>query len=400
LVSKGKTVCIVSQYWTPDISGDVTRLKQVIDALKMKDYKIWLITTTPHYPDGAATLTPAEIGDRGVKVFRIPMPHIPHRGFLNRLILYTWFSLLATIPVLALGKKDFIWTFGQRIFSTFSAIPAKYFWNVPLASDATDVWPEALVNTGYARPDSAIFRIGKALSRMAYRRCTAITTITSRMATIIAANNQVPLDRIFVLPYVSHRAHPASPDTTFTVLYFGNIGANYDLRTVVRAAKQLEFSGVHFVIRGNGDLLPELIRELERLGPGNVTLITKPMPQVSLESLVSLASLLVLPMVQQVYPDVSFPGKFVEYLFAGKPIAYIGEGLPSELIKTHELGGVVGYGDVDGLKNLILYLKENPKMLERMGSNGLRLAQEKFSQALLNETLAQFLNYMRGEPSV
>lgn len=45
-------LCIISQYFLPDINGDVIRLLNLIDILRRNGFNITIITAFPHYPDG------------------------------------------------------------------------------------------------------------------------------------------------------------------------------------------------------------------------------------------------------------------------------------------------------------------------------------------------------------
>lgn len=396
-LSKHRTICIVSQYWSPDVSGDVTRLKEILDVLESKGIRIRLVTSFPHYPNGRGGGTrDADLQTSNFRVFRVSMPHIPHKGFLNRLVLYSWFSFFASFQVLTLSRGVAVWTFSQRIFSTLAGLPSKIVWKVPLISDVTDVWPDALVNTGYASSGGLVFRFGRALAMFSYRHCDAISTMTDRMARILSVNNRLSPSKIFVLPYVWHPSRSSGSRSVFRVLYFGNLGPNYDLGIVVRVAKLLEDKGVEVIIRGDGERLAELRADIGRIGPNNLRLLSSTMTTADLNTLISSADVLVLPMVRQVFPDVSFPGKFVEYLFSGKPIVYVGEGLPAEMIVKYQVGSVVQYDDDTGLRDAILTIKENPTEAKRKGENAMELGERMFNHQKLEDAIMNLLDWLEN----
>jgi glycosyltransferase involved in cell wall biosynthesis len=54
----------------------------------------------------------------------------------------------------------------------------------------------------------------------------------------------------------------------------------------------------------------------------------------------------------------------------GKPIICCAEGQPAEYVKETESGVVVKPGDYKALANVIMYLKENPEAVKRMGASG------------------------------
>jgi glycosyltransferase involved in cell wall biosynthesis len=387
-----KEICLVSQYWYPDINGDVTRLNNVIESLRKFGFKITLITTIPHYPKGDKKgyknrLFKIENGE--IRIIRVFMPSIEHKGFSKRLILYLFFSFLATFPILIYGKK-YVWIFSQRVFTTFSAIPAKFLHRTKIFSDITDIWPEALVNTGYAKNHGIVFKIGRFIAKVSYRISDCITTLTPRMKEIFVKEYGVSMNKVFILPNVAKRLPlKERKGISKKILFYGNLGSNYDFKSILELAKFMkEFK---FIIKGTGEELESVKNEILKNKIENVELITDYLDEEELAELISEADAFILALKKQVFKDVSFPIKFVEYVCNGKPIIYIGdEDHVYELVNKYKLGIALKREEmlkaIDSLEMIIKY--------EQNGKN--ELAEKYFDKKNLDRYINQFINsYIR-----
>jgi glycosyltransferase involved in cell wall biosynthesis len=388
-------ICIISQYWRPDVAGDAVRLGNTIRALNALGRNVTLITTYPHYPSGGRRRHLVKfIGvqrEDGITVVRLAMPPIPHSGFGRRLVLYAWFSVAAVLPTIFFGRCAYVWAFSPKVFSTYVAVLAKLHRGAKVISDVTDVWAEALVNTGYVKEDSLLYAVASLTAKIAYRISDKITTLTPQMARIFQLHYGVAKQKITLVPNVARPSLRTQGKSIvpLTILYYGNLGTNYDFRPLLQAAHQLRSEKVRFVIKGNGELLHQILNEITELRLKNVKVYTETMTDEDLMSLVQSADALVLPMGRHRYPDASFPIKFVEYLWAGKPIIYIGNGYPAFLVKKHRLGLATQSGEIKDIVRFVKHLLEDGDPVSEMGSRARHLAVQLFSEDRLTEILKE-----------
>ena len=390
---------VISQYWSPDVVGDVSRVEQVVGGLRRLGCAVTVITSQPHYPRGdrkGYRFRPLSASNEdGVLVFRIGMPTLSHAGFARRFLLYSWFAAAALVPSLVLGRKSVHWAFSQRVFSTYSSIPARVFLRRTVVSDVTDIWPEAVVNTGYMSAGSVAFRMGRIAARCAYLSSSRITTMTTKMRSYLAVGYGVPPPRVSIVPYGGHPWKKAgSSSSRFTVLYYGNLGPAYDFEAVLKIAYILRREEVSFVIRADGEGLGSLVRQSRILELQNVRFIPEALSESDLDSLVSEAAVLLLPMRRQTFTDASFPGKLVEYVQCGKPIVLIGDGLPAEIVAKNEVGLVVPAGDYNGGAKAIISIKKDAPLRERFFSNSRALQNTEFSEKRFNYALSELVTQL------
>ena len=395
--SRRKKFCIISQYWAPDIVGDASRVKQIVGELERLGCDVTVITTQPHYPrgnrQGMKFRVMSASREGRVLVFRLGMPALSHSGFGSRFLLYSWFAAASFLPSVILGRGRISWVFSQRIFASYPAMLVRFLFRRTVISDATDIWPEAVVNTGLIAPRSPVFKLGRIAAKVAYLTSSRITTMTEKMRDFLVRTYGANPDRISVIPYGGRRLKVADspPGGIFTVLYFGNLGPAYDFDVVLKAASELRDKQVRFIIRADGDNLSRLQMEKKEMGLGNLTFIPETLSEEKLSSLVSDANAFVLPIKKQVFPDVSFPGKLIEYIQSGRPTIVVGVGFPADLVTGYQAGLAVAPGDYKGLADAVMTLKDDAPLTSRFSANARRLGTMEFGEKVLNASVSRVI---------
>lgn len=385
-----KKITIISQYWEPDLNGDVVRLKRCINVLLKIGFNVTLITTIPHYiiTQKAKVRTGLEVKGN-LKILRLWTPKIPHDSFNRRLVLYVWFMIASIIPTFIYARKGYLWAFSQRVFSTYSCLLPKLFWRVKLISDITDVWPEALINTEYASKNSFRYHFGKFLALIAYKTSDKITTLNPAMAKLIIKNYRVKPEKFVILPNIGNQFNFQEPkfSNPFIVLYYGNLGKNYDFEILLETARIINDRNVLFIIKGNGEQLTYLKKRVKEMNLNNVRIIARLLNEKELQTLIQSANALILPMKPQPIEDVSFPIKLVEYFHYGRPIIYIGNGFPFKLIRNYNAGLAIKERKPELIANFILELMKNKEKAIQMAHSAKNLASIMFSEEKLSAGL-------------
>ncbi len=81
------------------------------------------------------------------------------------------------------------------------------------------------------------------------------------------------------------------------------------------------------------------------------------------------------------------PNKLFEAMMCGKPIIVNDNTSMAEIVRKEDCGIVVPYGDVDATKRAILTLKNDPALCRRLGENGRRAYETKYSWKIMEERL-------------
>lgn len=405
---KERKICIISQYFPPDLNGDVTRLLNILKALKKQGFKVTIISAFPHYPDGRI---PREYWGKfflrekwqGIEVIRTFVFPLPHRGFLNRLLIYMSFSFSASFAIFLVRDVMAVWGFSQKLFSYFPGLLFKLIYRTPLILDVTDVWPEAIVNTGYIKANSRIFRIIGLLFKFFYKLSDRIVTLTDSMKKMIASTG-INSSKIIVIPNIVD-VDVVKPTNEvkgefkgkFTIMYSGNLGSNYDFKTLLETALALkDRKDILFVIRGKGEKKHFITSFMKANQLKNVYIDERLFDKRELVKYLNKADIFILPMKKCPYPDASLPIKLLDYLACGKPVICCAGGFLSEIISTHQAGISIPPGELKKLVKAILLLKENTKLREKLSENARQLALKLFSYDILEEKVKELLNTIQG----
>lgn len=405
-------ILIITQYFPPDLNGDVIRLLNIIKTLKELGYALTIVTAFPHYTGGE---TPLKYKNKlfaierwyGIPVIRTFILPLPHKGVMNRFMLYLSFSLSSLVSIFLVRNVDVVWAFSQKFFSYISGIVFKVIHGTKLIVDFTDVWPEAIVNTGYMEDGSLIFNLVDLMFNIFFKLSDCIATLTDPMKKMLTLRGINP-DKIVVLPNVVNlkEATPHLMDNvddrfggSFVVMYSGNLGPNYDFECILEAASMLRcFDDVLFVLRGRGEMKDHIVNYLKEEELDNVYLDERILSENDFLNYLNQADIFLLPMKKNPYPDASFPIKLLDYLSCGKPVVSYAEGFLRYLISYNKVGITIPPENPKELKKAIMILKNNSELREKMSINARRLAEEHFSYKILkSEIVKLFVLLMNGD---
>ncbi|MEM2981365.1 MAG: glycosyltransferase family 4 protein [Thermoproteota archaeon] len=397
----------MSQYYLPDINGDVTRLLNSIESLKKDGFNITVVTAFPHYPYGKipekyfGKLLAFE-NNEGSFIIRVPIIPVPHKG-LNHILSYSSYAFFSLLAVPFIDKPDVVWAFSQKLFSYFAGILFRLFKKSILVVDMTDVWPEAIVNTGHMKKDSLIFKIAVFLTRFTLSVADYVITLSEEMKAMICRKGVRP-EKVLILPnsveinlpiYLEASGRSPFMNGKFAVIYSGNIGSNYDFETLLEAALQLkDHEDILFIIRGKGELLDTVRKTVSEKDLKNVFLDDRWLSKDDLIIYLNRADAFILPMKKPIFQNASFPIKALEYMAHGKPIIYLGHDSLGLLLSSTNSGLVVDYEDVRGICQAVLSLKNNKEKAELMGRNARELAINMFSSEIFSEKITGMFKKM------
>lgn len=377
-----------------------------LDALIKQGIDVVLVTAFPHYPNG---VIPKRYRHkiisrekwRTVNVIRVPVIPLPHRTSIERFLSYISFSCFALLAIPFIGPIDVTWAFSQRLFSFIPGFAQKIVKKSFLIMDMTDIWPEALVNTGNIRPNGLLFKVISCVMRIIYRLSDRVTTLNGAMKKLIVDSTKVSPSKISILPITVDIKLFRPMDIPrkkefrdkFIIMYSGNFGPNYDFQTLLKAALEIKSNtnDVLFIIRGYGEMGSFISRFIKEENLMNVLFDTQLLERDDLVYYLNKADTFVLPMKKCPYPDASFSIKLLDYLSCGKPIICCAEGYLSTFISEHRAGISIEPGDYDALSKVILNLKQDKKIRSEISRNARRLAEDHFSYKTLENEIVQLV---------
>lgn len=269
---------------------------------------------------------------------------------------------------------------------------------IPVIVDVRDLWPEVFLELvpRWARPSFSM--ILSPMWRQARAACRGAFAITGNAPQFVewgltmALRSGTPLDRAFPHGYAATQPDAAKiteahafwamhdvrqEDDAFIVCFFGAIGPQSELDTVITAARLLERRGrrFKFVLCGKGDHLESLRRKSANvrsilfpgwIGAAEIWTLMR-MSKVGLAAYRSNANYI-----------TNMPNKPIEYLSAGLPVVSSLKGYLERFLADHSCGVTYPNEDAEALAEVLTELDDNRARLAVMSDNAHRVFSQMF----------------------
>lgn len=269
--------------------------------------------------------------------------------------------------------------------------------NVPVVVDIRDLWPDIFLSL-LPRWLRWLGRVGlyplQRSAKEALHSATAIVGITPAFVEwgVSKGGRQLrPMyDRAFPLAYSQHIPNTDQQEKAYSrwqalgvqsnmcvVCFFGTMGHQFELETVLEASSQLVKLGksIQFVLCGDGPnygyykLLSQKNKNVIFPGWAN---------KAEIWTLMRIASMGLAPYKSERSFTLSIPNKAIEYLSAGLPLVTSLDGALKALVTDFDCGAYYTNGDVAALVSILGTLSENETTRRRLSSNAYALYLQKF----------------------
>ncbi len=329
----------------------------------------------------------------GIKIRRCGLRIPIKRSYLHRAVSYVVF-LLEVGTRLFFARQPAVWLgvtnppFTAHLLALIALIRRHYFNYFFL-----DIYPEGLIGRGLLRESSLIVFLWTLINGWAYRRAAQIFVLGRDMIPLLTKRYGLQVEKITYFPHwsavecgtaisfeQSRFVQEWGLQGKFVVQYSGNMGIWNDMEGFVTVAHTLRYDKeIMFVFIGGGigyDKARILARTLELENILWKNFVPLEDLQHSLAachvSLVSLSTGL---------EGVAVPCKLYGILASGRAVV---AQVPKEsevamCVQENKCGIVAPPGNVDLLKNELLYLKRNPKFTKEMGDNAFTAYQEHYT---------------------
>lgn len=238
-------------------------------------------------------------------------------------------------------------------------------YRVPYVLDVRDIYPQVYAEAGLLSSKSIIYRFFQYVSRCMYSDAELVLCATHGLGREVA--REVPTAQISCV----YNGFPASlaerrsnKHSRFTVCFHGVLGFFQDVDTLLKVTDRLAQHDVAVVVIGygrkEGPLKDSALPNLNYLG------------RQSFEATIAEVERCHLGLCLRLDDDVSkdaFPVKVWEYVGLGIPCIVTPPCEAGDFLKKHACGLVLDSGDVDGIVNAVLEVKDDANYLETMVAN-------------------------------
>lgn len=323
------------------------------------------------------------------------------RGFLSPLI-----SLIQNSDVVHAFTVAFP-------MSAFPALASKVVKRRRLVVDWVDLWSRG----GWARFHNAAVRLGLTLLEEKTFLFADSLTVTSDFLANRAINLGMPANRIFKIPSGANTdsIKPVPKEyareklgyaTDLQILVFeGGSGGSGVMPQLLRQLLQ----SFHIATISNDKLRLVIVgclpnkQELElikTLGISDLVDFVPRQPYERLTLFLGIADLLVLPLESDEIFRAGLPGRFGDYMCAGRPILAHKVGDVADIISKKNIGLTARPGDAVDFAQKINDIVSNKGLCEKFGNNARRIAEKEYSwQKMAEKLLAIYEDRIRSDYS-
>lgn len=396
----------ITQCFPPEIAAGAVRTFELARLWKERGNEVTVITEIPCFPYG---IIPKEYQGKyllkedlfGIKVIRTWIFPAPNKGSFKRLLYFLSFVLSSILGSFLTKKCDIVIATSPQLFIGISGWVISRLKGCPFVFEVRDLWPTCAVELGMIR-NRFIIRLLEGLEGFLYKKAQKVIVIAKR-AKHALVDKGIPEGHIEVIPngVDINLFKPVSKDQEiikrygldgkFVVSYIGTHGLSHGLSSILDVAKDLkEREDILFLFIGEGAEKKELLEKKRRLGLENV-LFLEERERAEIPKFINTTDLCIVHLKKIKAFERTIPSKVFEIMGCGRPIICGVDGETWELVERAKAGIYVEPENVIQMKEVILNLYENRKLIEELGSNGRRFVVENFDRKKLAERYERVL---------
>jgi len=387
---QGRSVCIVSFFYTPDFTGIAPYAAELSASLASAGVSVRVITGVPHYPAWKVDARyrfgfrwVEQDGSVRVSRYRHWVPRQPK--VLGRALLELSFLLATVVPV-ALDDSEAIIVITPTLSGLAAAVLGR-------RRRPVGVIVQDLVGSGAEQSGSAGGRLSRAIASMEYRmmrKAKVVGVITEAFGNVLRKEHVEEARLMDVANFTRVERSTASkaearqelgwPSDEFLVVHTGNMGMKQGLDVVERAASLATRSGddVVFALVGDGNQRKSLEAEARDLK--NLRFVD-PVSDAQYPLVLAAADVLLLcerPGVK----DMSMPSKLTSYLSASRPMvaSVESEGATGRLVEALGVGAMCEPGDAESLLSTVRLLRGDSETQLELVMNSERALRERYGR--------------------
>lgn len=387
-----------------------TRHHELALYLAKQGNEVTIITSPVSYLTGAASggrmAWVEEISDgSGVTILRVYVYSAIHRSFFHRVLSFISFMFSSFVVGLRVKNVDLVWGTTPPIFQGLTAWTLARLKGVGFLFEVRDLWPAFAVAVGVLT-NPWLIKASEWLESFLYRHADQVVVNSPgfiRHVTACGAEHPVIIPNgtdpgMFSQHKDGREIRQANGwDDKFVALYAGAHGMSNDLSTLVAAANLLsDQSDLVIVLVGDGKEKPELRKQAEKMGLGNIQFLPprakQEMPALLAAADACIAILKPIELYKTVYPN-----KVFDYMAAGKPVLLAIDGVIREIVEGAQAGIFITPGNPHALAESIQQLAQDPQECHAMGMRGRSYVESNFNREDLAAQLLELCEELVSE---
>ncbi len=395
-----KHILVVSQYFYPE----TFRINDMCQEWVKRGYKVTVLTGIPNYPmgkffDGYGYTKKRRENWNGIDIVRIPL--IPRgSGSIGMIANYASFTISGYIKnLLSDVKADLVFTF--EVSPMTQALIGCWYakkHHVPHYLYVQDLWPENVITvTGISNP--AIIKSIDKMVDYIYRNTDEIFATSPSFVDAIC-NRKIPVERNkvhywpqyaeeFYKPMQKNPVAEILDDTSFKIIFTGNIGTAQGLQILPKTAELLKKDNVKFVMVGDGRYLDELKKEVRTRRVADKFIMVPRQPAERIPELLAACDAAFLSFHDAALWTMTIPAKLQSYMACGMPVIASAQGETERVISEARCGVCCKIGDEKALAEAIVEMIKAD--VEEMRKNSRSYFETHFDKQMLMNQMEIYL---------
>ena len=347
---KNLKLLIVTQYFWPENF----KINDLAVHFSKKGYEIDVLTSIPNYPDGVFYEGYGIFKKRYEKYNDISIHRVPviPRGSATKIRLflnYISYVISASIKILQLKKRyDIIFIYEPSpVTVALPAILLKKIKKIPINFWVTDLWPESVVSAGNLK-SNFIPKLLNPIVKFIYHNCDKILVTSEGFIESIVSKGINRKKIIFLPQWAESIFKPKKqmedlnqlriPSNAFKIMFAGNIGESQDFPSLIKAAKILENSKIHWIIIGNGRRSDWLKEKIIEKNLKKFVHVIQRQPIERMPKIYAFADAMILSLKNEYIFSITIPAKLQSYLACGKPVLGMINGEAAKIVNESGAG--------------------------------------------------------------
>lgn len=411
-------ILVLHQYFLGKNDPGGSRFNQFVKYWEEQGHEITVIAGTVHYITGVkdekykGKLIVKEDYSPNVKLVRTYVSEAYNKSFIGRLWGYFSFTLSSLYAILFHVKKhDILIVTSPPLFVGITGILTKWLKRTPMVFEIRDLWPESAIDTGVLT-NKLIIQAAYFVEKMSYRFANVINVLTPAFRHALITKKNINSDKISFVPNGADLDifQPGPSENwvrdkynlhgKFIVTYMGAHGVANHLISLLDVAEKLKnHKDIVILLIGDGMKKADLMKEAAERNLSNVLFIES-QPKTKISDFCNASDLCTAVLKKVDTFKTVYPNKVFDYMACSKPILLGIDGVARELIEESKSGYYVDPENPEAFAERILLLKNNPKLREELGQNGLNYVTKNFSREVLAKRYINVLEKVVAEKEV
>jgi glycosyltransferase involved in cell wall biosynthesis len=398
-------LCILSQYFPPEMGAPQARLSELGERLIDCGWEVEALTALPNYPTGRIfagydSSRPVVETIGRIRTVRVPL-YTAKGGFVKRIRSY--FSFVRSAKKHGprhCTQPDLLWVESPPLFIGYAALALAHRWRCPYVFNVSDLWPESAIRMGVVRP-GLLTALASRLERKIYRRAAGVTgqsqeIIEGVLRAAPGTKTEVITNGVEPSRFGKAKATPeareligAGGESGPVFIFAGLLGLAQGLDQLLDLAKNPTCrTPPRFVLVGDGPCREHLETRIRNEQISRVRLLPA-QPREKIPALLAAADAAVISLGMSIPGAV--PSKIYEAMASDLPILLIADGEAARRVADAACGLVVAPGDAAGLAAAACQLAADAELRNRLGAAGRRAAETDYDRRRIAERLDRFL---------